>query len=483
MRNEDKPISDGVDENAVEDIHMMDSDEMEAFDRFIIKALGQSALQQLAGGIDPSAVLSDADRKTLESMGPPAEIVCRICSQIDETRAMSGADAETWLGKSPNVGTSFFPASSPEEEADDFKRLLNSYNARQQNDLVSWTCEYQKGAEIGSGGQGIVYRMECGDSNFSENRALKVFSPKPYKKKVVYGIEMERMKAVAAVVHQIGHENLLRVERFAADGGIYMMIMRQIDGYDLQWMLRRATMESLERSVDAERLAWLKRCVYARCSTTQCGLTPGVAVYIIENCLRGAGALHANDIVHCDIKPSNIMLDCDGSIRLIDIGSACHTKAPPLHHAWTPRYAPPEVLDGGPWTPKSDLASIGYVLIELLSQRPDWKNPPAGSDFVHTLDDAARKELAKAKRELPDQLYKLIPPAALESPELMVLLRKLIHPDPRRRFDSVVEAIEHTDSFKDSLIMAGMGMTWENVIKFWVRDVKTASRADVERVG
>ena len=171
------------------------------------------------------------------------------------------------------------------------------------------------------------------------------------------------------------------------------------------------------------------------------------------------------------------MLDCDGSIRLIDIGSAYKIDSRPQYHAWTPRYAPPEILEGGDWTPQSDLASLGYVLIELLSGRPEWKGPPAGSDFVHTLDEMARKDLLKAKGELPKELNKLIPIDAQQSPQLMRLLRKLIHPNPAERFANADDAIEHTDSFKDELIIANLASTWENLIKFWIRDVKKAPPA------
>ncbi len=95
-----------------------------------------------------------------------------------------------------------------------------------------------------------------------------------------------------------------------------------------------------------------------------------MAVNIVEKCLQALDALHSQEIVHGDIKPANIMLDQYGSIRLIDIGSAFKLSAPPRHHSWTPRYAPPEILEGEKWTPQSDLASLGYVLIEMLSGQP-----------------------------------------------------------------------------------------------------------------
>jgi serine/threonine-protein kinase len=203
-------------------------------------------------------------------------------------------------------------------------------------------------------------------------------------------------------------------------------------------------------------------------------LKPGVAVNIIEKCLRGASALHDKGIVHCDIKPSNIMLDCHGSIRLIDIGSAFQLGAPRKPHAWTPRYAPPEVLENDGWTPQSDLASLGYVLIELLSGWPAFLGPPASPKSVHFLDKESRAAQAKAKHQLFDRLEELIPARARESELLMKLCRKLIHPDPAGRFASAEEAFNWTAKFKDQLVVAGLGMHWVQVIKSWLIDTKRA---------
>ena len=103
-------------------------------------------------------------------------------------------------------------------------------------------------------------------------------------------------------------------------------------------------------------------------------------------------ALHREDIVHGDIKPSNIMLKRTGNAKIIDIGSAFEMDNPPPIRTCTPFYAAPEVLDGGEMTPRSDLASLGYVLIELLSGR----QPFAGMKTY--------RELLEAKRTLPQQL-------------------------------------------------------------------------------
>ncbi|HAW26765.1 MAG TPA: hypothetical protein DCY03_01405 [Planctomycetaceae bacterium] len=51
-------------------------------------------------------------------------------------------------------------------------------------------------------------------------------------------------------------------------------------------------------------------------------LKPGIAVAILRECLAALAALHRNDIIHCDMKPANIMLKRSGNAKIIDIGSA-----------------------------------------------------------------------------------------------------------------------------------------------------------------
>ena len=98
----------------------------------------------------------------------------------------------------------------------------------------------------------------------------------------------------------------------------------------------------------------------------------GVAMAIVRDCLGALAALHREGIVHGDIKPSNVMLKRTGNAKIVDIGSAFEIDSPPHPHMCTPAYAAPEVLERNECTPRSDLASLGYVLIEMLSGQPPF---------------------------------------------------------------------------------------------------------------
>ena len=74
-------------------------------------------------------------------------------------------------------------------------------------------------------------------------------------------------------------------------------------------------------------------------------------------------------VVHGDPRPANLMVQPDGSTKIIDLGSAVVQGETLRQRVFTLAYAAPEVLESKDWTRQSDLASLGYVLLELLTGR------------------------------------------------------------------------------------------------------------------
>ena len=248
--------------------------------------------------------------------------------------------------------------------------LVTRYRAILDQPQLDWTERHRLIRRIGAGGQGVVFLGERrGADGFRLPVALKVFSPERYEDDPTYDEAMGRMARVAARVAQIQQDNLLDVQNFVARDGIRVMEMEWIDGYDLRRLLTPGILSRARKRVGPARWAYLND-VIVTAGTVQPRLKPGIAIAVLRDCLAALSALHREGIVHGDVKPSNIMLKRTGNAKLVDIGAAFQVDDPPEHPTCTPSYAAPEVLDGADGSARSDLASLGYALVEMLSGAP-----------------------------------------------------------------------------------------------------------------
>lgn len=421
--------------------------------------------------------LTDADRKALAALGSSGELVARIAAEVKaNSLVQSQAESPTRMVPQSTTATRITGPTPASESDFSYDELMENLGNCKDNDVFRWSCDYRNKGIIGQGGQGTVFLTVCPNEQ-NLPKALKVFSPEPYGDTEAYRDDMERMAQVASLAYRIQVDNLVAIERFACREGIWLMFMRWINGYDLARLLQPGLLEQLHGCVAEDRWNHLNNVVVTTPGTVQLRLMPGMAVNIIEKCLRGLDALHRCGVVHGDIKPSNIMLDLYGSIRLVDIGSAFELSAPPRRHTWTPQYAPPEFFESRKWTPQSDLASLGYVLIELLSGQPAVACPSIGSASTRTTDSDRDERLLDEKRRLPDRLDELMPANVRESAHLMNLCRQLIDPDPQKRFPSAEKALEGpagTYQFLQGLTRMGLAVYYAHEIKRWLGDVEEA---------
>ena len=105
-------------------------------------------------------------------------------------------------------------------------------------------------------------------------------------------------------------------------------------------------------------------------------LEPVTALAVLQRCAAALGAAHARDIVHCDVKPQNIMLTDHGDpaigdfgIARVAVGSATTTSV----GGFTLDHAAPELLEGGKSSPASDVYALGTTIWELLAGRPPFR--------------------------------------------------------------------------------------------------------------
>ncbi len=198
--------------------------------------------------------------------------------------------------------------------------------------------------------------------------------------------------------------------------------------------------------------------------TIQPRLKPGVAIAVLRDALAALSALHREGIVHGDVKPSNIMLKRTGNAKIVDIGAAFERRNPPEQNTCTPAYAAPEVLAGEANTPLSDLASLGYVLVEMLSGAP----PFAGlqDDFGALLD---------AKRTILERLPRTLPEDVVRNELLMYLISGLLAPDPTDRFPSADDAdlVEQgAANFHRQLIKMDLASEYPSEIRAWLEELE-----------
>jgi serine/threonine-protein kinase len=365
---------------------------------------------------------------------------------------------------SMTLTVSFHPSSSTGDgqsarcEGDFLARYQAIVNAQ----TLNWTRRYRKLRQLGSGGQGVVFLGERqGADHFRLPVALKVFSPESYRDAEAYEEDMVRVARVAVRVALIQHDNLIDIHDFIAQDGLRVMEMEWVDGYDLREVLTQGMLELTRERVGARHWKYVNNVILTQ-GPVQPRLKPGVAIQVLRECLAGLAALHREGIVHGDLKPSNIMLKRTGDTKVIDIGSAIDLNAAAARRMWSPAYAAPEVLQGGENSPQSDLASLGYVLIEMLSGRPAFEGLTTYGELI-----AAKADL---DRRLPDML----PPEVSCNDLLLHLCRRLVAADPTRRFPSAQAADldrKGAADFHRQLVKGDLASEYENDIRVWLEQL------------
>ena len=341
--------------------------------------------------------------------------------------------------------------------------LLARYQSLIEEQRLSWTEHHRLIRPLGSGGQGIVFLSERrGTDSFTLPVALKVFSPERYEDERAYDDAMGRIAQVSAHVAQIQQDNLLDVHNWVERNRIRLMEMEWVDGYDLSRLLTRRMLEWVQSRVSHRRWCYINE-VIVTSGPVQPRLKPGIAIAIIRDCLAALAALHREGIVHGDMKPSNIMLKRTGNAKIVDIGSAFELNNVPPRRTCTPAYAAPEVLEGNECSPRADLASLGYVLVEMLSGVPPFEGR------------TTYPELLEAKRFLAQRLPHILPEEVVCNELLMNFCRGLIAPDPMRRFPSAEDADlrkEGAAGFHRQLVIGGLASEYDNEIRLWLEELE-----------
>lgn len=178
-------------------------------------------------------------------------------------------------------------------------------------------------------------------------------------------------------------------------------------------------------------------------------LDPERACSVATQVLAALGAAHAEGIVHRDVKPANILVGEDGTVKLADFGIAKSLTEATVGLTMagqvmgTPTYLSPEQAAGQPATARSDLYALGVVLFESLTGRP----PYTGDTPIAVVTAHAHAPVPDVREVSPSV------PAALAA-----TIQRVLSKDPADRFSSAAdmsEALRDSDATVASPIAVG----------------------------
>ncbi len=209
-------------------------------------------------------------------------------------------------------------------------------------------------AVIGRGGMGAVYAAERVDGDFTQQAAIKMLRPDLHP-----GIAIDRFRRERRLLARLVHRNIATLlDGGVTDDGRPWFAMELVEGEPItRWCARHR-------------------------------LTAEARLTLFRQACNAVQHAHRELVVHRDLKPGNILVTADGTVKLLDFGIAKLLESPDATEEsitqWgvvpaTPSYASPEQLAGAPVNTASDIYSLGVVLYELLTGMPPF---PVESDPV-----------------------------------------------------------------------------------------------------
>lgn len=276
---------------------------------------------------------------------------------------------------------------------------------------------------IGSGGMANVYKARC-------HRLNRLVAIKILKSDLADNADFRRrFHDESQAVAQLSHANIVSVYDVSTNPDREYIVMELIDGITLkQYMERRGRMDWRE------------------------------SLHFITQIMRGLSHAHSRGIIHRDIKPQNIMVLRDGSVKVADFGIAClanQGQTLTQEALGSVHYISPEQARGDRIDARSDIYSAGVVLYEMLTGRLPFEGDSAVSVAIQHL-----RSVPLAPRD--------IDPSIPEPLELICM--KAMNSDPNKRYASADAMIEDLEKFRRD----------PSVDMDYIRQELTAPAADTE---
>lgn len=236
---------------------------------------------------------------------------------------------------------------------------------------------YQLLQTLGSGGMAVVYRAK--DLTLERYVAVKILRP-DFSKDPEF---RKRFHQEAKAAANLSHPNIVTVHDFGLDGERLFIIMEYVPGTNLKVMIRDLQVLSIDKAMD-----------------------------LMIQAAQGIGYAHRAGLVHCDIKPHNMLVSPDGRLKVTDFGiaRALTSISPDEKNAYvwgSPQYLSPEQAEGLPPSPASDVYSLGVVLYEMVTGKLPFFSKDA-SDLTRMHKEVIPVSTRNFNPEVPSTLDQII---------------------------------------------------------------------------
>ena len=264
--------------------------------------------------------------------------------------------------------------------------------------MINKIGPYNITSKISSGGMATVYLAT--HKATGAKVAIKLLKEELAEKEKI----LDRFKQEGLL--KLSHKNIVGILDIGTYKNTPYIVMEYIDGYDLEELIEKGRL-SLPKAID-----------------------------IFTQILSSLSYVHSKGIIHRDIKPKNILIDKEGTVKLTDFGIAkslySHIKTSTGGYLGAPAYSSPEQMDGKPVDIRSDIYSLGITLYEMLS----GKVPYSSTSFDVIIKEKFSNQIVPITRYRKD-----LPPYIIS------IINKCIAKLSEDRFKSVEELVSKLNKY------------------------------------
>lgn len=314
-----------------------------------------------------------------------------------------------------------------------FKEVSHDHNGLSKDERIG---KYRIATEIGRGGMGVVYLAE--DTTLERLVALKILHP------FLCGDPsfIQRFKSEAKAVARLQHPHIVPINSFDVIDDRFVIEMPFLGGRSLGALFASKCIQSSD------------------------------LLYFVSDVLDALAYCHEVNLVHRDVKPTNVLLDQGGRALLSDFGlvKVLDEEAPlsvsgattPGVFLGTPRFSPPEAWEGGKPTPAWDLYATGVILYEGLHGEPMYKaDTPLA--FLKELNEKTVAPLKSLRNDVSEKLSDLVESLIEKNPEKRLSnareTRQRMHETPEwaltdeREAPTVVVHLDYNSGSTESVLL------------------------------